>query len=706
MITADNLLQEISRQEIAHVERSPQNLLEQLVKDIATEDDETAVDILTYVRAEWGLNENPYPIQRFILKLIFGLPLDDRPDDIISTLIAPNIFKSPRASQFNRHSFLDIGPNRACRVKSVDPLHNTITLENPPPNPLKPGMEVTGRIVTWDRFRENITGTFTESEFFDFLYADGPGTDQCRISISRDEYKARIGKQMNLVLLRIGRRGTKTSISQWVAGYFAYRILKYYHPQAYFRVRRDQPISMTLVATSKDQAQDLLAPARAAIKRSPYLKRFVTDDASRRMTLNTPYNIDHGLDSESGIKMMAAPCSAKATKGYANILVLLEEYGLYFYQLQKEGSNKSDKEIYNAVSPSIADLQNPVTGDPEGLIFIISTPMTREAHMFELENQIWDNKAEFQNALVLHLPSYWTNPLLTTQQLKQDYATDPISFRREYEAYYTDQRQQAFGKDELELCRSDPDGTQMWIAPGEDVFMGFDLGLKNDPTSISLVGVNAQGRARLLLQEVIAAPIPGVREGNPEYTDPENPLVLDIRKIAKRVDELWDFWGCREGAGDQWNAYGLHSHLKSSARDNLDLMEVNATLNDRIARNFIAYINQKQLTIYATIDFWEDKQGLLRELLRLQRVEAGSMTKRLKLEAPQIKGAHDDQYSSLSRALFVAQKAIGERPPVNLSSPAMATRANLIRSRAEVLRAQKLAAATTMRPSARSRRAR
>jgi hypothetical protein len=690
--SSDDILLEIERQDRKRVAStgSDIDIIVKRATEESVEEEEVVVDIVEYIRAEWGLNENPYPIQRFILKVIFGIPLDDRHDDLITEVISPTQFKCFRPDQFRRVKYLDIGENRAVKVRKVNLLKKIVILDEEPEVPLLVGDAVTGRIEVWDKFRENIVGTYNETEFFDFLYGDGPGSETCRISLSREEYERNLGRQMNLVVFRLGRRGTKSSLAQWIAAYFCYRVLKKYHPQEYYQTRRDQPITITLIATTKIQAQDLLAPARATIKRSPYLRRFVDHDDVRRIDLNTPYNIDHGLDSESGIKVKADPCSARATRGPAIMLGLLEEFGLFMSHIKD--SNSSDKEIYTAIAPGITDLKNPETDEPEGMMIIVSTPLTTESYMYEVESSIWDGDSELSNSLALHIPSPWVNPLLSSKSLRSFHAVDPTGYEQEYEAKYSDQYRKAFTRDVVERCRQDP-GDHQWLHPGEDVFLGFDLGglkLGSDRTTISIIAMNSEGLGRLIFHEVIGYGLSGYED----YLDEtrEELDLLCIKKIAKRIDELWVRWSVRKGLGDQWNAYGVTSHLTSEARDGLDLTNMTAAFNDMVARNFVAYIEQAQITIFASFEDWKIDDSLIRELCRLDRKETGGSVKKIALRCPETEGQYDDQYSSISRALFIAQQEIVKQPP-NItsgrpgSSPLVSVRerAEMARQRQEVL---------------------
>jgi hypothetical protein len=700
-----DILEELARQERRR-NSGQSTIVDDILSGSEDEEDQSHVDIIEYIRADWGLNDNPYPVQRFILKVIFGIALDDRPDDLIVEVLSLTEFTCFRPKQFRRVKYVDIGDNKACKIKKVrrvGRLNYIVELEDTPPVPIASGDWITGRIEVWDRFRENILGLYNEREFFDFLHGDGPGSGNCRISVSRDQFEANLGRQMNLVLLRIGRRGTKTSISQWIAAFFCYKVLKKYHPQEYYQTRLDQAITITLIATTKNQAQDLLGPARASIKRSPYLSRYVTHDDQRRIELNTPYNMEHGLDSESGIKVKADPCSAKATRGPATILGLLEEFGLFMSHIKD--SNSSDKEIFGAIAPSISDLTNPDTDEPEGLLMIISTPLTTDSYMHEIENNIWegnkwDEGGDLSNMLVVHMPSYWTNPLLSTKILRGIYSVDPIQFDQEYDANYSDQFRKQFVKSQIESCRLDP-ANHEWLISGEDTFMGFDLGglrKGQDRTTISIVAMNANGFARLVFHEVIGYDLPGYED----YLDELTPDALDIKKIAKQVDDMWIKWSVRKGMGDEWNMFGIRSHLTSSARDGLELVHMTKPKNDQIARNFIAYVEQRRFTLYYLEEEWKNDQSLLRELTRLEREETGGSIKTIALRAPRLQSDlnHDDQYSSFSRALFVGQDEITKQPPIAGGGiRGIPTTAISVRERAEMARSHREVAVRTQRPT-------
>ena len=209
-LSSATILKEVQRQKVKVTTSTPSTVISSVIdkKDNAEEND---VDILTYVRAGWGLNERPYPVQRFLLKVLYCLPLDDRFDDSVEKWLSPNSFKPSRIDQFEINSVMDIGKHKKLTIQKIDSRDGIIYLNQAVLEPSDEGQSVFLRITIWDKFRSRIEGSFTEKEFITYLYGDGPGHDNCRINLSLEDYEKRVAEKKisNLVILRIGRRGTK-----------------------------------------------------------------------------------------------------------------------------------------------------------------------------------------------------------------------------------------------------------------------------------------------------------------------------------------------------------------------------------------------------------------------------------------------------------------------------------------------------------------
>jgi len=638
-ITREGILSEMDRlQKVSTAQIKGR--LSATLREMNTGKLEEAVDIITYIRAGWGLDETPYPIQVFLLKIIYGLPLDEE-------------------------QVLDYLPARAVDENSKE-------------------RALSKDIIIWNKFRDQEVGRYTEVDFLEMLNAEG------RCTLTYEQHLKRLGRKMNMVIMRMGRRGGKTTLSQWITAYEIYRLTRIYSPQDHYGTRKDQPVRITLVATSEDQARQLLAPARAAIQRAPILRQFLDlPDSQDQIRLNTQRNIDMGISaSAAGIKVAANACSARSLRGPANIMVLLEEYGFFNSELKSSGrsSNKSDREIYKAVAPSTGDFRIPGTDHPDSMIMVVSTPQSKESHMYELETFIREGRIE-DDAVAFWIPTYWINYSYPSSQFRREYLIDPLGFIQEYEAEYPDNVQSAFSEQALERCRVEPCGEYGVVQKGESTWMGVDLGLKNDGTTTSIVATNSTGESRLIHHEVIRMGLQGYADYVERNLSGDMMDYLSIEKIAKRIEFLWTYYGCQGGVYDQWNAYGLQSHLTGRCREALLHVEFNSTNNDRVARHALSVINQRRVIIYANIEDWKNEESLIWELAHLERIETAGAAPRIRLQATNIQGRHDDQYSSLSRALWAAKVGVEDNTPgMSSITPVHQRLAASLRARVEAAR--------------------
>lgn len=525
-------------------------------------------------------------------------------------------------------------------------------------------------IVIWDRFREVEEGRFTEKEFLRFLH------EKDRCNVSPEEYEERIGNPYIDIVLRLGRRGTKTSLCSWLAAYTIYRLSFTKNPQKHYGFRQNQPIGIILISTREEQAQKLLAPSIESVKRSPTLRKYVVNPNNTtklQMRFGDSENI---LERRSVLNVNALPCSAKSTLGDANIMVLLEEFGHFFFE--DKSSNKSDAEVYKALDPSRADFRNPETGDPEGTMVVISTPSTKSSYMYKIEEEIWEKKR--QGGLVIHIPSYWVNPQLSPQILHNAYNSDPADFDLKYGAEYVEGVSTALTKDIIENCWSDSIRDMGTLRRNETAFMGVDLGFTDDGSSISIVAANEELHCRLIHQEYHNIKMPEYLENG--WTK------VDIEVIAKRVDVLWERFSVHSGLADMWNLPGLIALLKSQARTSLEQVSTTQVENDHLARSFISTINQGRFEIYEDSSAWDEKKNFFsvsNELFHLERITTSGNPPKISLRASA--GYHDDQYSSISRAIWAARKLFivggGSAGTVN---NAQRQRSHALRSQAESLR--------------------
>jgi len=165
------------------------------------------VDIITFIESAWGLGMRLFPVQRVILKAHYGLALDDNPFGLPLDTPVPKDHPAYSDDLVDRDGFYK------------------------------------DRIVVSDWRRENLK-VFTEAEYLKYLYENG------RSNVA----EVVPGHERREMVLSIGRRSGKTTISACIAAYESYKLISKGHPQAFYGLPDANVIQIISVATDKDQA--------------------------------------------------------------------------------------------------------------------------------------------------------------------------------------------------------------------------------------------------------------------------------------------------------------------------------------------------------------------------------------------------------------------------------------------------------------------
>lgn len=523
-------------------------------------------DIVSFCTNQvWGLGYTLRPVQQFLLKAIYGLPLDTREK----------------------------------------------------------------RIEIPDLFREKIIRVATEEEYFHYLRDSG------RISCKHWPE----GRCQEVVLV-MGRRGTKTSSVSMIAAYETYRLLRRPSPQEFYGVLDADDIRITNVANSEEQAAKLFKIVRGHFNRSGFFKPFMAGNSDTHVSLRSQSDMDkYGSECLPCVKVVCAGCNARAIRGGANIIVVMDEMAHFL----NNGGQKSDSEIYDALTPSVGDFGG------DGLILNLSSPLNKGGRFYELYMQGMQSDGDL---LVLQIPSSEANPALTSTFLKTRYRRDPDVFMREYGAQFSESSK-AYVEDQekLKMVVSD----RPYIHRGSTrsyYFMGIDLGLVNDGTGISIghvewlpSGVGEENRVKV---------VHDLTEGLYAGIDPfeaSDQLLLD--DVVERVAKLCVDFPILAGVIDQWCGPPMEQALKKKGLKQFELVNFTRTLNSEI------YTTLKTLYLAEQVDIaggWDSP--LVQEMLTLdKKVLPGFL---IKVECPQLAGYHDDLSDSFARMVWVAfKKSLG-----------------------------------------------
>ena len=559
------------------------------------------VDIITFIESEWGLNMRLFPVQRVILKAHYGVPLDDGPE-------------------------------------------NTF-------------------IVT-DWKREN-PQEFTEAGYLRHLFEEG------RSNIA----EVTPGQERRNLILPIGRRSGKTMISACIAAYETYKLINKGNPQRYYGVAASNPIRLVSVATGKEQASLLYEEVSHHFAKCNFFRRYTANNTMSYARFQTPNDItEFGSYAEdpqarASVKVLFAACNAKSLRGSGNIVIILDEVAHF---LEQGGS--SAETVYEAVSPSNAaftpkdEFGNPIEGkdtQSEGRIIMISSPLGKQGLFYKKFRQAMSGGKAADNMLVIQAPTWEVNPTVSANVFLEAYAYDPRMFFQEFGAEFSD-RTLGWLEDANDLfaCVDKSLKAKSRGVPRVPYFVGFDLGLVNDPSAIAITHIEPGGQIMLDYAGQIQA-------GVGEFANKER---LDFEDVASWIHVLSRRFHFHKGIFDQWGAIPLEQAL---AKKGLSMFEGKLfTPKDKseIWANFKSMIwdridGRPRLVLYDITE--QDKAKYLQrderppehlpyltQLLELQATYKSQYI--IDVQAPQVDGKHDDLADALARSIYLSSIHLGK----------------------------------------------
>jgi hypothetical protein len=262
---------------------------------------------------------------------------------------------------------------------------------------------------------------------------------------------------LRVVIVRKGRRVGMTAcaglIAAWTGTVLAPRFRQHLMPGEEFTI--------TLVATSREQATVLLGFVSRFLHSSLMLAEQIVAETNNNIRLAT------------GCMIEAVPCSARANRGRANAVVILDE-GAHFID---SAGNASLRAVYDALRPPLAQF------GAAGLMLVISTPLDGVGAFYELDQQAASGR--FDDMAALHFPTEEANPALAVEA-ERERLRNPRQFDREWRGEYTS------GDETLPLAAFDACVDQNYeapyAAPSTPIVLALDGSVSRDSTA--LVGID------------------------------------------------------------------------------------------------------------------------------------------------------------------------------------------------------------------------
>lgn len=499
-------------------------------------------------------------------------------------------------------------------------------------------------IIVRDHLNEVEKYQFTELEYLHYLWNEG-----------RANIKEVTSQIRNELVLVAGRRGGKSKLGAIVCAYEAYRLVKKKHPQRYYGLTDASEIYMTTVATSTDQAELLFNDVAAYISESKFFDKYKNDPTVQSMKLRSPWDLEKGgSDGRTSIIIKAAPCSGRGLRGPANIVIVMDEQAHFI----DSSSNKSDAAIYDAVTPSTLSFGR------DAKILNISSPLNKAGKLYEL----YKHSFESEKLLMFQIPTWELYPTIDSSELRERFRRNPDVFWCEIGAQFSETVKSWMPHDPFLKCIIPELAEKMRGNPRTPYFMGVDVGLKKDPTAITVLHIENTVESVLDMHGNVIDEISVPKyELDKQVTlmagegDQQGQEFLDFDLIADTIEEICKEFSVHKGLFDQYNGVPLKQALEKKGLNQFEMKYFDRRINSEIYNNFLLQVIDGKLRLYDTKPRAEDlKHGeFITEVLEL---ESRYISKYItEVEAPQQEGKHDDRSDSFVRALWCATEFLTDK---------------------------------------------
>lgn len=538
------------------------------------------------------------------------------------------------------------------------------------------------RIRVTDPFKTKVIGEFTEREYLTFLYNEG------RCNIGEQDHERRE------LVLSIGRRGGKSTLSGIFASYEVYRLLNLYNPQAYYGLPNGNRIQILSVATNKDQAGLLFNEVTTHLAKCEYFKPFIANNTLSHVNFRTPYDIEkfgptvrqeangkfQSLNGKATIRVTFKPCIARSLRGFGNVVIILDEVAHF----QDKGGSSAE-EVYTALEPSAAAFsrKDPRTGLPtrdpktgeeakvESRIILISSPLGRSGLFHKRYDLAMRGGEGAGNLLAIQAPTWEINPTVAADFFRNKFHADPTTFMVEYGAQFSDQVSGWVEREADLIACVDPARRPVFAGrPRMPHQMGIDVGLVNDGTSV-VITHNEGDTVVLDYHEVWSAGV-NWRESNPHLVRPDGTIPypteyaktledverLDFDEIANWIETLCKRFYITRGLFDRWNGIPLEQALHKKGLKQFTSEFFTRDQTSKMYQTAKMYMYDERLSLYDWPIPEKSREGnskhspLIAELLSLQ---AQQISKNITLvAAPKTANAHDDLSDGLIRSIWLS----------------------------------------------------
>ena len=490
-----------------------------------------------------------------------------------------------------------------------------------------------------DMFMLNVKYELSEWEYLQYLYNDG----RCNVKDQTQRFT-------ELVLV-IGRRGSKSAMTSMISAYEIYKLLCRHNPHEYYQMLDVGIISISAIATSSNQAAGLYKVARGYLARCRFFDPYIVSDTEEGMKFRTQSDIDKfGPKCKATIELLFRPAIGRGLRGPANIVVDFDEFAHFV----SEGQSSAE-ECYEASTPSVAQFKNPKTGEPDGRVICLSSPLNKAGLFYKLYRHGMDGHAE--GRLCVRAPTWEFNPTISGKYLRNKYNHDVNHFLCEFGAEFSERFHGWIQREDDLLNCIDPElkpKTNTYVRRPH--FMGIDVGMVNNGTAIAICHLEDD----VIVLDYIEARY----AGQGPYKDRDQ---LDFESIGDWIKDLSQKFNIFRGEFDQREGLPLEQNLKKRGLTQFNMEYASRDKNSKKYQAFKLLLLDKKIKLFdSPIPEGEEHCDYITELLELQEQRVNKY--QIIVAAPNLPGKYDDMSDALCRAIWLAQERIGDRKFAKIAS--------------------------------------
>lgn len=494
------------------------------------------------------------------------------------------------------------------------------------------------RIIIRHPISQQVIGPFSEKGYLDYLK-------------QTNKTNAQEGKSYTKLILNIGRRAGKSTISTIISCYELYRLLRKGSPQKHYNIRENAKIRIIVVGTDKTQSGELFDSIQSFSEQSPYLNKYLSRSNRAEVAFNTPRDFEKskrtGRNPKPTLVITPTGCSAPGLRGPATIQAIMDEVA---HMKDAKSKKASADAVFEALEPSVSTFS-------DGKMVMISTPNGPSGFFHDIYHAAMDSPES--SMLCVQAPTWEINPgRVSDDSFLVKYKLSKASFRQEYGAEFTSSTNDFIENYEIFARNLYPvEGSynsqagelparslRKRGAKGVNYFFSADLGLKNDYTVFS-VGHAEEGEDsddRKIIVDYISVYDPK----DDRWVNSNG--VLSYRKMAQETARIFNNFNIVKGVFDQYQGLAYKETLEDYNLYNVYELFVTDRVHSDVYSIFRSLYMDERLELPATVELLESFHNL--------EVSTKGYGDNVMLKVRASYGHHDDVADSVARLVFLIYK--------------------------------------------------